>query len=148
MGACTVAPHYAIVTEFLSRGSVWSLLHDAPPAPQPSAGAGVAAPSGGRASPAIAGARVNGRTTPTPQRGGGGGGEGGGVVPVPPPPDPLDPRLILRMALDVARGMAYLHSGEQPILHRDLKSGNLLVDDALNVRIADFGLARVRSWSA
>ena len=40
----------------------------------------------------------------------------------------LDDRRRLRMALDVARGMNYLHSCRPPIVHRDLKSPNLLVD--------------------
>ncbi|KAK9905737.1 hypothetical protein WJX75_005400 [Coccomyxa subellipsoidea] len=40
-----------------------------------------------------------------------------------------------------AKGMQHLHSHH--VIHRDLKSGNLLVDDALCVRVADFGLARV-----
>ena len=40
----------------------------------------------------------------------------------------LDDKRRLRMALDVARGMNYLHSCRPPIVHRDLKSPNLLVD--------------------
>ncbi len=34
---------------------------------------------------------------------------------------------ILRMTIDTSRGMAYLHSMKPPIIHRDLKSMNILV---------------------
>ena len=52
--------------------------------------------------------------------------------------------------LDIAKGMNYLHtSGADPILHRDLKSLNLLVvepvqgpNDFIQVKITDFGLSR------
>jgi serine/threonine protein kinase len=52
---------------------------------------------------------------------------------------------MVQMAKDVACGMLYLHSHSPPILHRDLKSGNLLLDAALVVKLADFGLARIKA---
>ncbi|XP_039122203.1 dual specificity protein kinase shkE-like [Dioscorea cayenensis subsp. rotundata] len=53
----------------------------------------------------------------------------------------LDFRRRLRMALDVARGMNYLHCRKPPIIHRDLKSSNLLVDKNWTVKVGDFGLS-------
>lgn len=41
----------------------------------------------------------------------------------------------LLMALDAARGMLYLHSHKPTILHRDLKSPNLFVNNALHVKV-------------
>eukprot|EP00884_Botryococcus_braunii_P012406 jgi/Botrbrau1/21166/Bobra.0061s0059.2 len=49
------------------------------------------------------------------------------------------------MALDAAKGMLYLHSQCPPVLHRDLKSANLMVDKHWNVKVADFNLARLKS---
>lgn len=88
MGAVTEPPKLSIVTEYLSRGSLYKLLH-------------------------IPDARV--------------------VV---------DERLRLNMAYDVAKGMNYLHQRRPPIVHRDLKSPNLLVDGTYTVKVCDFGLSR------
>ena len=54
----------------------------------------------------------------------------------------LDDETISRMALDIARGVAYLHNLSPPILHRDLKSANILADEKLQLKIGDFGLSR------
>ncbi|CAH8361546.1 unnamed protein product [Eruca vesicaria subsp. sativa] len=56
----------------------------------------------------------------------------------------LDWRRRILMALDIAHGMNYLHCCSPPIVHRDLKSSNLLVDRNLTVKVADFGLSRVK----
>ena len=56
-----------------------------------------------------------------------------------------NPRRRLQWAAETAKGMAYLHSRTPPIVHRDLKSGNLLVDEDWHIKVSDFGLARTKS---
>ncbi|XP_077218354.1 uncharacterized protein LOC143852692 isoform X2 [Tasmannia lanceolata] len=56
----------------------------------------------------------------------------------------LDWRRRVHMALDIARGMNYLHHCSPPIIHRDLKSSNLLVDKNWTVKVGDFGLSRLK----
>ncbi|XP_042014464.1 serine/threonine-protein kinase CTR1-like isoform X3 [Salvia splendens] len=91
MGAVTEPPNLSIVTEYLSRGSLYRLLHKH-------------------------GAR-----------------------------EVLDERRQLSMAYDVAKGMNYLHKHNPPIVHRDLKSPNLLVDIKYTVKVCDFGLSRFKA---
>ncbi|KAM1195035.1 hypothetical protein ACFX2I_021674 [Malus domestica] len=50
----------------------------------------------------------------------------------------------VHMAIDIARGMNYLHHFNPPIIHRDLKSSNLLVDKNWTVKVGDFGLSRLK----
>ncbi|KAG6502886.1 hypothetical protein ZIOFF_035175 [Zingiber officinale] len=110
-GACTRPPTLCIVTEFMSRGSVYDYLH-----------------------------------------------KHKGLFKLP---------TLLRVAIDVSKGMNYLHQNN--IIHRDLKAANLLMDeneasDILNnlsvviicmfsfednfiVKVADFGVARVKAES-
>ncbi|GLT94647.1 hypothetical protein SLE2022_123760 [Rubroshorea leprosula] len=90
MGAVTQPPNLSIVTEYLSRGSLYRLLHKP-------------------------GAR-----------------------------EVLDEKRRLNMAYDVAKGMNYLHRCNPPIVHRDLKSPNLLVDKKYTVKVCDFGLSRLK----
>ncbi|XP_063337228.1 receptor-interacting serine/threonine-protein kinase 3-like isoform X2 [Pelmatolapia mariae] len=54
-----------------------------------------------------------------------------------PPPWPL----AFRLAYEIAQGMNFLH--EKNILHHDLKPSNVLLDDDLHAKLADFGLSRV-----
>ncbi|KAI3688567.1 hypothetical protein L2E82_46218 [Cichorium intybus] len=51
--------------------------------------------------------------------------------------------LRVQIALDVARGLEYLHDGAvPPVIHRDIKSSNILLDESMGARVADFGLSR------
>ena len=55
----------------------------------------------------------------------------------------LEESLKIRFAVDAAKGMRFLHSLRPPRIHRDLKSGNLLVSHRWVVKVADFGAARL-----
>ncbi|KAF5186380.1 L-type lectin-domain containing receptor kinase S.1 [Thalictrum thalictroides] len=49
-----------------------------------------------------------------------------------------------RVLVDVAEGLSYLHHGwEQVVLHRDIKSSNILLDSDMRGRLGDFGLAKL-----
>ncbi|WIA11994.1 hypothetical protein OEZ85_012075 [Tetradesmus obliquus] len=53
----------------------------------------------------------------------------------------------VEFAMDVARGMACLHAQRPIIIHRDLKTANLLVSARFEVKVADFGLSRIKDAS-
>mmetsp|Transcript_1472 Transcript_1472/g.1658 ORF Transcript_1472/g.1658 Transcript_1472/m.1658 type:complete len:652 (-) Transcript_1472:59-2014(-) len=49
---------------------------------------------------------------------------------------------MLGFLVDISKGMAYLHGRNPPIIHRDLKTLNLLVDAGYRIKITDFGLSK------
>lgn len=57
---------------------------------------------------------------------------------------PMTQEAKVRVALDTAIGMNYLHTSTPPIIHGDLKSANLLLNHDFHVKVCDFGLSRVK----
>ena len=57
-------------------------------------------------------------------------------------------KLTLQIMRDTAAGMEYLHLHQPIIIHRDLKSQNLLLDKSWTTKVADFGISRVKGMTA
>ncbi|KAL3908871.1 MAG: hypothetical protein SGILL_008317 [Bacillariaceae sp.] len=132
MGACIDPPNRAIITELAANGSVWDALR-LPLSPPYVVADGTAQgcwpqhlylPDHHGAPPSSHGQRVS---APIPPRGS------------------WPWELVKRVSCGAARGMAYLHSGNPPVLHRDLKSANLLLDDSYTTKVCDFGLSRLKA---
>merc|ERR1719502_1964078 len=51
----------------------------------------------------------------------------------------LEPTLMSRIVAEVASGVAYLHSNG--VMHRDVKTANVLLDDARHAKVTDFGIS-------
>ncbi|KAL5727245.1 hypothetical protein ACHQM5_000462 [Ranunculus cassubicifolius] len=59
---------------------------------------------------------------------------------------PLTWDIRMNIILGTAKGLAYLHEGLEPkVVHRDVKSSNILLDQQWNAKVSDFGLAKLLS---
>ncbi|CAA0819601.1 Protein kinase superfamily protein [Striga hermonthica] len=60
------------------------------------------------------------------------------------PQSPLTWDIRMRIILGTAKGLTYLHEGLEPkVVHRDIKSSNILLDKQWNAKVSDFGLAKL-----
>ncbi|XP_078448426.1 putative serine/threonine-protein kinase PBL7 isoform X2 [Wolffia australiana] len=58
--------------------------------------------------------------------------------------DSLDWESRVKIATGAAKGLAYLHHSADPcVIHRDMKSGNILLDENFNPKLSDFGIAKI-----
>jgi serine/threonine protein kinase len=48
----------------------------------------------------------------------------------------------MKIALDSAKGLAFLHSDEVEVIYRDFKTSNILIDSDYNAKLSDFGMAK------
>ncbi|MCO5603486.1 hypothetical protein L7F22_057637 [Adiantum nelumboides] len=48
----------------------------------------------------------------------------------------------MKVAVGAARGLTFLHDAEKPVIYRDFKTSNILLDSQYNAKLSDFGLAK------
>mmetsp|Transcript_14687 Transcript_14687/g.30358 ORF Transcript_14687/g.30358 Transcript_14687/m.30358 type:complete len:491 (-) Transcript_14687:78-1550(-) len=136
MGACMTPPNRAIITELAANGSVWDSLR-LPLTPPYTAADGT--PNGSWPIRLYLPSHHG-----VPPRSDGSLQSMDISAPI-PPRGTWPWELVKRVSCGAARGMAYLHSGHPPVLHRDLKSANLLLDESYTTKVCDFGLSRLKA---
>ncbi|KAK4767176.1 hypothetical protein SAY86_014926 [Trapa natans] len=63
---------------------------------------------------------------------------------LPPDKGPLDWNTRMKIAAGAAKGLEYLHdTANPPVIYRDLKSSNILLDEGYHPKLSDFGLAKL-----
>ncbi|KAL2487676.1 putative receptor-like protein kinase [Forsythia ovata] len=55
---------------------------------------------------------------------------------------PLPWSIRMKIAFGAAKGLAFLHEAEKPVIYRDFKTSNILLDEDYNAKLSDFGLAK------
>ena len=48
----------------------------------------------------------------------------------------------MSIALGAAKGLAFLHGSERPVIYRDFKTSNILLDESYEAHLTDFGIAK------
>lgn len=66
------------------------------------------------------------------------------VTDLPPDEEPLDWNTRMKIAAGAAKGLEYLHDkANPPVIYRDFKSSNILLDEGFHPKLSDFGLAKL-----